>query len=243
VIFQFGGNATRPANQVYIQEHYANDYISLIDSFSTLDSKPEIWLCLPKGVIRPDWADRERINKDEVMPIIAQVAMEKDIPVIDFYAVFEDAHHLYQSDGMHPTVEGSKVMAGLIDGALRTDLKNPAGTGRGAAPPGPPLISQTVITDGYWHRVGFVRDGSNRILYVDDIEVAHDTADDLVECGQSPVQADLGTLTKPSRRPETERNVRLQGGRSRRCEHRRWRPTPQMDIAASRSQQGFVRVP
>jgi len=135
------------------------------------------------------------------------------------------------------------LMADLIDGALRTDLKNPAGTGRGAAPPGPPLISQTVITDGYWHRVGFVRDGSNRILYVDDIEVAHDTADDLVECGQSPVQADLGTLTKPSRRPETERNVRLQGGRSRRCEHRRWRPTPQMDIAASRSQQGFVRVP
>ena len=62
----------------------------------------------------------------------------------------------------------------------------------------------------------------------------------------------LGTLTQPSRRPEpprrlsgegAERIVQLQGGRSRRCEHRRWRPTPQMDVAASRSQQGFVRVP
>jgi hypothetical protein len=34
------------------------------------------------------------------------------------------------------------------------------------------LQSQTVITDGNWHRVGFVWDGSQRILYVDDMEVA-----------------------------------------------------------------------
>jgi hypothetical protein len=36
-----------------------------------------------------------------------------------------------------------------------------------------------VVTDGDWHRVGFVRDGSDRILYVDDIEVARDTATNL----------------------------------------------------------------
>jgi hypothetical protein len=39
----------------------------------------------------------------------------------------------------------------------------------------PPLLSQTVITDGDWHRVGFVWDGSNRILYADGAEVATDT--------------------------------------------------------------------
>jgi hypothetical protein len=32
-----------------------------------------------------------------------------------------------------------------------------------------------VITDDAWHRTGLVWDGSNRILYVDDIEVARDT--------------------------------------------------------------------
>ncbi|MCH7556299.1 MAG: hypothetical protein IIB56_02455, partial [Planctomycetes bacterium] len=37
----------------------------------------------------------------------------------------------------------------------------------------------TVVTDGDWHRVGFVRDGRDRILYVDDIEVARDTATNL----------------------------------------------------------------
>ena len=39
----------------------------------------------------------------------------------------------------------------------------------------PPLLSQTLITDGAWHHVGFVWDGSDRILYVDDAEVARDT--------------------------------------------------------------------
>jgi hypothetical protein len=78
-----------------------------------------------------------------------------------------------QEDGV------SWLMAGDIDGALRSDLKNPAGTGRSATPAGPPLICSTMVTDGDWHRVGFVREGINRILYVDDIEVVRDTAETL----------------------------------------------------------------
>jgi len=43
------------------------------------------------------------------------------------------------------------------------------------------LFSQTVITDGNWHRVGLTWDGSkNRILYVDDVEAAKDTQAELV---------------------------------------------------------------
>ena len=34
------------------------------------------------------------------------------------------------------------------------------------------VVSQTVITDGAWHRVGFVWDGANRILYADGVEAA-----------------------------------------------------------------------
>jgi hypothetical protein len=66
------------------------------------------------------------------------------------------------------------LMADPIDGTLRTDLKEPASAGRNPKPPGPPLICSTVVTDGDWHRVGFVRDGINSILYVDDVEVARD---------------------------------------------------------------------
>jgi hypothetical protein len=38
-----------------------------------------------------------------------------------------------------------------------------------------PLDSQTVITDGQWHHIGLVWDGSYRILYADGVEVAKDT--------------------------------------------------------------------
>jgi len=60
------------------------------------------------------------------------------------------------------------LMAAASGGALMTELRS---TGRfGGA-----LRSEVLITDGAWHRVGLTWDGSNRILYVDDIEVRKDT--------------------------------------------------------------------
>jgi len=50
-------------------------------------------------------------------------------------------------------------------GSLMTELRS----GRTG-----PLTSSGVVADGAWHRVGFVWDGGNRILYVDGIEVAKD---------------------------------------------------------------------
>ena len=63
-----------------------------------------------------------------------------------------------------------------LEGNLMTELK---GFGRGAVA----LPSQKVITDGNWHRIGFVWDGSNRTLYVDDVAVAEDTQNGLKSSG------------------------------------------------------------
>ena len=71
------------------------------------------------------------------------------------------------------------LMTDISNGALRTDLRQSATPGRNAKPGGPPLICSTVVTNSDWHRVGFVRDGSYRTLYVDDIAVAEDTQDSL----------------------------------------------------------------
>ncbi|MEE8578296.1 MAG: M14 family zinc carboxypeptidase, partial [candidate division Zixibacteria bacterium] len=60
------------------------------------------------------------------------------------------------------------LCADSLEGNLMTELK---GTGRGAAE----LLSQTIITDGNWHRIGLVWDGSKRKLYVDNVVVAEDT--------------------------------------------------------------------
>jgi hypothetical protein len=60
------------------------------------------------------------------------------------------------------------LMSDPATGAFRTELKS---GGRLSST----LCSDTAITDGDWHRVGLVSDGSNRILYVDDAADARDT--------------------------------------------------------------------
>jgi len=51
-----------------------------------------------------------------------------------------------------------------------------------------PLISESIIIDGQWRHVGFVWDGSYRILYVDGIEVAKDAT------AQNPLKSATGGL-------------------------------------------------
>jgi hypothetical protein len=62
---------------------------------------------------------------------------------------------------------------------------------------GGPLLSEAIITDGNWHRIGFVWDGSNRILYVDGVVVAQDTQNSLKSSG-SGLYIGCGDPTQPS---------------------------------------------
>jgi N-acetylneuraminic acid mutarotase len=59
----------------------------------------------------------------------------------------------------------------LLDGKLITGLVSPP-VGRFITQP---MESESIITDGQWHRIGFAWDGSYRHLYVDGVEVAGDT--------------------------------------------------------------------
>ncbi|MHC4438969.1 MAG: LamG domain-containing protein, partial [Planctomycetota bacterium] len=61
----------------------------------------------------------------------------------------------------------------LLEGCLMTEVKGP---GRSAGP----LLSETTITDGNWHHIGFVWDCTHRTLYVDGVVVAQDRQDSLV---------------------------------------------------------------
>jgi hypothetical protein len=70
------------------------------------------------------------------------------------------------------------LCADASEGNLMTELRHVSRGGSGA-----PLVSQTPITDDVWHRVGLSWDGTNRSLYVDDVEVASDTQPSFVSLG------------------------------------------------------------
>ena len=76
-----------------------------------------------------------------------------------------------------------------LEGNLMTELKE---LGRDAAI----LTSQTVITDGNWHRIGLVWDGSHRTLYVDDVAVAEDEQTNL-EASENCLYIGAGTSMEP----------------------------------------------
>ena len=57
------------------------------------------------------------------------------------------------------------------------------------------LVSETVVTDGNWHRVGFKWDGSIRSLYVDDVLVASDTQSSLAGCAGSLILGRSSAMT------------------------------------------------
>jgi hypothetical protein len=69
------------------------------------------------------------------------------------------------------------LMADATGGYLRTELREPSHTAES-------LVSEVTITDGNWHRVGVTWDGTNRVLYVDDVEVAADTQPSLARSAE-----------------------------------------------------------
>ena len=83
----------------------------------------------------------------------------------------------------------SNWLAADAEGNLMTELK---GAGRSTGP----LFSEAVITDGQWHRIGLVWDGSYRSLYVDGVAVIEDTQDGL-EGSENGLNIGAGQMTQP----------------------------------------------
>jgi hypothetical protein len=74
--------------------------------------------------------------------------------------------------------------AEAVSGKLMTRLVAPP-AGRNVPQP---LVSESVITDGQWHHVGFVWDGAYRSLYMDGVEIAKDAT------AQKPLKSATGGL-------------------------------------------------
>jgi len=66
------------------------------------------------------------------------------------------------------------LMADPTGGYLKTELRE-------ASRAAQPLVSAVTVTDGNWHHVGVTWDGTNRVIYIDDVVVAADTQPSLAK--------------------------------------------------------------
>ena len=116
VFIKLGTNDSKPYNWKYKDEFYA-DYAAMIDTFRQLSSKPEIWVITPAKVYKTLYDITDAVIFNEVLPIVKQVAADKNTHLIDMYDLTSNKTE-YFYDGIHPNIMGSYLMAKIMYEAL-----------------------------------------------------------------------------------------------------------------------------
>lgn len=110
-----GTNDSKPQNWSKKAEFEA-DYKSMIDDLKKANRKVVIYCCVPPPAAGNKFGISGGIIKDEVGPLVRKVAKETGCYVIDLQEPLTGKNCL--PDGVHPNVEGHKMMAAAIYQAL-----------------------------------------------------------------------------------------------------------------------------
>ncbi|MGQ1786147.1 GDSL-type esterase/lipase family protein [Saccharicrinis sp. GN24d3] len=112
ITIKLGTNDSKPGN--WNTERFKKDYQSLIDTFLTIQPKPQIYLCCPVPVFEHSrFRIRGEVVTNEVIPLIKSLAEENNLPLIDLYKPFLGKGDLVP-DGVHPEAEGAALIAEII---------------------------------------------------------------------------------------------------------------------------------
>ncbi|MBN2180937.1 MAG: hypothetical protein JW715_03410 [Sedimentisphaerales bacterium] len=112
VIIKLGTNDSKSWNWAH-KDEFIPDYLDLIDSFAGLSSKSEIWICKPVPAFNDNFGISNTVIVNELIPFIDQIALQRDVRVIDLYAAFSGKSELFP-DGIHPNAQGAEIMAQTI---------------------------------------------------------------------------------------------------------------------------------
>jgi lysophospholipase L1-like esterase len=117
IIIMLGTNDANPTYQQYL-DNFNGDYKKLIGEFEALPTNPKIWLVVPPPIFNDSLGLNSTILTQQVIPRIRQVASELNLPIIDVYSALANHPEYFSDDGVHPTVEGSRIIATTIFEAI-----------------------------------------------------------------------------------------------------------------------------
>ncbi|MCK4294422.1 MAG: prolyl oligopeptidase family serine peptidase [Planctomycetes bacterium] len=109
VVIKLGTNDTKPKNWKF-KDQFVGDYKDMIDSFASLPTRPRIWICYPVPAYPEPWGISDERIRNEVIPLVAEVAKETRAGVIDLHKPLSDKPQLFP-DLIHPNAEGALLMA------------------------------------------------------------------------------------------------------------------------------------
>ncbi|GAB6011458.1 GDSL-type esterase/lipase family protein [Viscerimonas tarda] len=115
VTIKLGTNDSQP--RVWNTDNYAKnfrqDVIALCEEFEKLESKPQIYLCLPIPILPSrKWAHQPDVLQKEIIPILKEVAKKKKYKLIDLYTPLAGRNDCFlPGDTLHPNDLGHLVIA------------------------------------------------------------------------------------------------------------------------------------
>jgi acyl-CoA thioesterase I len=116
VVIKLGTNDTKPQNWKFRNDFVA-DYVALVRSFKNLPSHPKVYVCYPIPVFRTNWGINDSTVRRGILPMVKKVKRKTRSRLIDLYHPFEGKASIV-FDGVHPTAEGTRLLAGEVYKAL-----------------------------------------------------------------------------------------------------------------------------
>jgi lysophospholipase L1-like esterase len=121
VVIMLGSNDSRQKDWAKTKAEYPQDLKDLVETFARLPQKPQVWLCLPPPAYSKRYGVRPEVIRDDIGPMVKQVASDEHIGTIDVFAALS-RHPEWFADGIHPNAAGAQVLAKTVFAAL-TDTK------------------------------------------------------------------------------------------------------------------------
>lgn len=122
VVIHLGVNDTDPRDWPEYNSEFVGDYVGLINSFKQKNPEARIIVALlsPLRATHPRFRTGTRDWRLLIQDAIAEVARITGSELIDFDAPLRDRQDLI-FDGIHPDVEGAKILAETVRGAITGD--------------------------------------------------------------------------------------------------------------------------
>ena len=89
----------------------------MVDTFENLPTHPEVIVVYPPKAFSGAYDIVDSVIYNGVIPIVEQVAIDRNLETIDCYTPTSDKPELF-SDGIHPNVEGARFVAEIFYTAL-----------------------------------------------------------------------------------------------------------------------------
>jgi lysophospholipase L1-like esterase len=129
VIFDFGGNAMKVQNQVFMPDHFVKDYTEMIGMFKALPGDPKIIVLIPRLV--PDeysWILKDHVLKDDILKFsktlrsyLTEVVEKNHTYAIDLFPYLLTDSSYYNYDHAHYSIKGMRRVAEVIFEYIKTN--------------------------------------------------------------------------------------------------------------------------